>query len=117
MPEVEEVSLRAVQLQDKPPRFFLDVNDYYDGDWRGFDQAFDSAGAKFHALATRHQVNCTFLCGYEEVIEIELSRKYLEDHVKDGISMRLYGPGRATSEVFSLPGTYLEGFLKGSFVE
>lgn len=116
-PEVEDISLRATQEQNKPARFFLTITDYYDGDWRGFDQAFDSAGAKFHALATRHKVQCTFLCGYEEVLEVELTRKYLDDHIKNGITMRLYGPSGFASAVFTLPGPYVEGFLKGSFVE
>ena len=116
-PEVEDISLKAMTEHDKPTRFFLAITDYYDGDWRGFDQAFDLEGGKFHALATRHKVNCTFVCGYEELLEIELPRKYLEGHAQKGITMRLYGPGKAASAVFQLPGPYIEGFLKGSYTD
>lgn len=116
-PEVEDVAIRAQQARDKQPRFFLTITDYYDGDWRGFDQAFDSSGKKFHALSVRHKVNCSLWCGYEESLEIELSRQYLEDHLKSGISMRLYGPAGQSSSPFTIPGPYLLGFLKGAFIQ
>lgn len=114
-PEVEDISLRAQQERDKPIRYYLTVTDYYDGDWRGFDQAYDLEGNKFHALSVRHKVNCSLLCGYEESIEVELSRKYLDDHRKQGITMRLYGPSGQSSAPFAVPPAYIEGFITGSF--
>lgn len=114
-PEVEDIALRAQQERDKPIRYYLTVTDYYDGDWRGFDQAYDLEGNKFHALSVRHKVNCSLLCGYEESIEVELSRKYLDDHRQKGITMRLYGPSGQSSAPFSIPPAYIEGFIKGSF--
>ena len=116
-PEVEDIALRAVQDRDRPPRYFLTLTDYYDGDWRGFDQAFDRNGNKFHALSVRHMVNCTLICGYEESLQIELSRQYLEDHRKIGFSMRLYGPSGQSSAPFAIPPGYIEGFLKGSYAD
>ena len=95
----------------------VDVNDYYDGDWRGFDEAFDSEGHKFHALAVRHKVECRVLCGFEETIEIELSLDYLKKHLQSGLSMRLYGPANTASAPFGVPGAYIEGFLKGAYAE
>lgn len=115
-PEVEDVSLRAQSIRGRPPRFFLTVSDTYSGDWRGYDQAFDLGGQKFHALSVRHKVNCPLVCGYEEVLEIELTRNYLDSHLKDGINMRLYGPSGGASAAFTVPGSYIEGFLKGAFV-
>lgn len=114
-PEVEDIALHSRVEQDRPMRYFLTITDYYDGDWRGFDQAFDLAGGKFHALAVNHKVNCHFFCGYDEVLDIELSRKYLDDHAQTGITMRLYGPSGAASAPFTLPGGYIQGFLKGSY--
>lgn len=114
-PEVEDIALRAQQERDRPIRYYLTVTDYYDGDWRGFDQAYDLEGNKFHALSVRHKVNCSLLCGYEESIEVELSRKYLDDHRQKGITMRLYGPSGQSSAPFSIPPAYIEGFIKGSF--
>jgi hypothetical protein len=111
---VEEVALHAVKSKDRPARYFLDVTDYYDGDWRGFDQAFDIAGGKFHALVARHHAHCTLLCGYEEHLEIELTRDYLETHASDGLLMRLYGPGSVASAPFLVPAGYLRGFLRAS---
>ena len=116
-PEVEDIALRAVTPRDEPTRFFLTITDYYDGDWRGFDQVFDLSGKKFHALSVRHKVNCVLFCGYEEVLEIQLPRAYLDDHAKTGISMRMYGPSGAASAPFTLPAGYIQGFLKGSFSE
>mgnify|MGYP006271638983 CR=1 FL=1 len=114
-PEVEDVALRAITDQHQKTRYFLTVTDYYDGDWRGYDQAFDLDGAKFHALSVRHKVNCTLLCGFDETIEIELSRKYLDDRAHQGVTMRLYGPSNQTSAPFSIPAEYIQGFLKGSY--
>jgi hypothetical protein len=114
-PEVEDISMHARTERDRSTRYFLSITDYYDGDWRGFDQAFDLAGEKFHALAVMHKVNCTVFCGYDEVLDIELSRKYLDDHAQTGITMRLYGPSGAASAPFTLPAGYIQGFLKGSY--
>jgi len=113
-PEVEEIALYSRIEQNRPMRYFLSVIDYYDGDWRGFDQAFDLEGDKFHALAVKHNVDCTFLCRYNEVLDIELSKQYLETHTQTGISMRLYGPAGAASAPFTLPPGYVQGFLNGS---
>lgn len=116
-PEVEDVLLRSQVERGKPMRFFVVVSDYYDGDWRGFDQAYDLAGRKFHALSVRHKVNCKFYCGYEEVIEIELDRSYIESHQKAGMTFKLYGPAGQSSAPFTIPGHYIEGFLKGAYQE
>jgi len=75
--EIEKISLQAKTEKGHSTRFFLRVIDYYDGDWRGFDQAFDNEGRKFHALAVRHSVDCKIECGFDEIIEIELDRDYL----------------------------------------
>lgn len=116
-PEVEDIALRAVTPRDLPTRFFLTITDYYDGDWRGFDQAFDLSGKKFHALSVRHKVNCLLFCGYEEVLEIQLPRSYLDEHAHSGMTLRMYGPSGAASAPFTLPAGYIQGFLKGSYSE
>ena len=116
-PEVEEIRLRAVKEKDRPERFFIDVVDYYEGDWRGFDQVFDLEGQKFHALSTRHAVSCTILCGYEEILEIEIPRNYLDIHSESGATMRLYGPARSSSSPFFISADYIRGFLSGVFEE
>ena len=116
-PEVEELSLSAQRNPGRPDRFFVTLSDYYDGDWRGFDQAFDLEGHKFHALSVRHDVHCHVVCGYEETIEIEVTREYLDAHRQSGITMRLYGPSKAASAPFAMPGAYIQGFLSGSYSE
>lgn len=116
-PEVEDVFLRSQIERGKPMRFFLVVSDYYDGDWRGFDQAYDLEGHKFHALSVRHKVHCKLICGYEEVLEVELDRDYLERHQDNGLTMRLYGPAGQSSSPFAVPGPYIRGFLKGAYEE
>lgn len=112
-PEVEEINLHARKEQNHTTLYFLSVTDYYHGDWRGFDQAFDIAGSKFHTLTSKHNVNCYFFCGYDEVLDIELSRDYLDKHAKTGITMRLYGASGVASAPFTLSASYIEGFLKG----
>lgn len=116
-PEVEDIYLRSQIDRSRPMRYFLVVSDYYDGDWRGFNQAFDIEGRKFHALSVRHKVNCKLICGYEETLDIEVDRDYLESHLEKGLNMRLYGPSGQASAAFTLPGAYIHGFLKGAYVE
>jgi hypothetical protein len=115
-PEVEELYLRSQLEHSRNMRFFLVVHDYYEGDWRGFDQAYDSDGNKFHALSVRHKVKCKLICGYEEVLEVELDKTYLNKHLKEGLYFRLYGPAGTSSSSFHLPGPYIQGFLKGAYV-
>lgn len=47
------------------------------------------------------------------MLDIELSRQYLEAHAHTGLTMRLYGPSGAASAPFTLPAGYLQGFMKG----
>ncbi|QFY43224.1 hypothetical protein F6R98_11830 [Candidatus Methylospira mobilis] len=108
---MQEIILNASDERDQAMRYFLDITGYYDGDWLGFDKAFDSSGKKFHALTVKHKPDCQLLCGYDEVLEIELTRKYLDDHAQTGVNMRLYGPAGAASAPFTLPAAYLQGFL------
>ena len=110
-PEVEELSLHARKAQDEAARYYLSITDYYAGDWRGFDQAFDAGGSKFHAIAVRHKVNCILFCDYDEELDIEITRDYLAEHAQTGITMRLYGPSDVASAPFTLSAAYIEGFL------
>ena len=110
-PEVENIALYASTERSLFTRYFLSITGYYDGDWLGFDQAYDSSGKKFHALSVKHKADCHLRCGYDEVLEIEFNRKYLDDHAKTGITMRLYGPSGAVSAPFTLPSGYIQGFL------
>ena len=113
--DIEVFSMRAAQEKGRAVRYFIDVTDYYDGDWRGFDQVYDLEGNKFHALNTRHAVDCTVLCGYEEILEIEVPQEYLETHAETGTTLRLYGPGQASSTPFEISAGYIQGFLRGVF--
>lgn len=113
--EIEQLALSAHHAAGKPQRFFLRLSDFYDGDWRGFDQAFDLEGHKFHALSVRHHVHCSLFCGYEETLEVELTKDYLNAHRASGITMRLYGPSREASAAFTMPGAYIDGFFQGAF--
>lgn len=110
-PEVEEIRLHARKEHDQTARYYLSVTDYYNGDWRGFDQAFDSSGSKFHAIAVRHKVDCKVLCEYDEELDIEITPDYLREHAQTGITMRLYGPSDVASAPFTLSGAYIQGFL------
>lgn len=110
-PTVEKISISARTDKSSETRYFVNVIDYYQGDWRGYDQAYDSSGEKFHALAVKHHAGCALFCSFEERLDIEVSKKYLEDHAKTGITMRLYGPFGGSAP-FTLPAGYIQGFLR-----
>ncbi|WP_367026283.1 hypothetical protein ABZN20_19090 [Methylococcus sp. ANG] len=110
-PEVEEVALYASSNPPDSIRYFLTVNDRYQGHWRGSIQASDEEGRVFHAASLQQQVDCEFYCEFQDVIEIELTEEYLVGHKHKGITMRLYGPNSSVSAPFTLTSAYIQGFL------
>ena len=113
-PEVEELSIHGQRQHDGTEVFTVRVVDFYTGDWRAYDQAYDSKRNKFHALRVGHYVACPMHCGYEEGLDIQLPMDYLKSHRTSGIRLKLYG-AYGESAPFEIPGTYIDGFLRGSF--
>ncbi|MEQ1836608.1 MAG: hypothetical protein ABL862_09255 [Candidatus Nitrotoga sp.] len=87
------------------------VIDYYHGDWRFYDTAFDSKGNNLIIkLNSRDVSSCDyFTCAHQEHIGINVSREYLEKNQENGIVFKLNGKGG--EETFIIPSTYIKAFL------
>ncbi len=110
--ETIEFSLHAAVYAGRPTRFFLNVNDYYQGHWHGYNKASDSEGHVFQATISSQAPNCEFNCEFMDTLEIELSQDDLLKHKDIGITLRLNGPVQVESAPFHIPAPYLQGFLQ-----
>lgn len=110
-PEVEELAINGRKPKASPETYMVRVTDFYQGDWRAFDQAYDRDGNKFHALRISHYVKCPLICGYEEGLDIHLPSDYIKEHAKTGMTFRLYGAYGASAP-FTIPPAYIAGFLR-----
>src|SRR5574340_1517539 len=79
-----------------------------------FNQARDLEGGAYQVSIAKIVRSYEF---DDELVDIKLSREYLESHRKEGMSFRMYGTTNAmfatgvVSKPFSIPGSYIEGFL------
>ena len=88
------------------------VVDYYKGDWRFYESAWDSNGNKLDTtLIARDATLCDGFggCLYTEEIGINVTGKYLKKNEDSGIRFKL--SGNAGEEIFFLPSEYIKAFL------
>nr|SPS06459.1 protein of unknown function [Candidatus Nitrotoga fabula] len=85
--------------------------DFYDGNWHEYDRATDANGNLLSvSLYSRDDSYCDpATCSRYEQLVIEVSREYLEKNQKDGLIIRLSGPGG--KEAFFLSPAYVQAFL------
>ena len=88
------------------------IQDHYSGDWRFYNRAFDSNGNNLDLIEISRDVGSCgqYGCSFDEHVGVKIDRKYLDDSVKTGIRIKLYG--KAGQEIFFIPGGYIQGFLK-----
>ena len=106
------VFLRAF-AGDTPPLtvYQIYISDSYGGSWKFYTYAYDSNGKKmtFKSLG-RKPVGCSAMgCILREDFTLTVSRSYLQAHTQSGI--RFKAGGKADSQVFSIPGSYIAAFL------
>lgn len=87
------------------------VMDYYNGDWRFYNSAYDSNGNSLDTtLISRDVGSCSrYGCSHEEHLGLNVSRAYLEKNQDSGIRFKV--SGKAGEEVFFIPGGYIKAFL------
>lgn len=100
---------------DKNVTYQIYVSHAHEGDWAFYNSAYDSDGKEFSDVtkidtdaschSSRREVNCTLW----EDIGIGVSRRYLEEHIDNGILFKLYGKGGDVQ--FSISSGYIEDFL------
>jgi hypothetical protein len=87
------------------------VEDYYSGDWRFYNTAYDSNGERLSTtLISRKVSGCSrYGCSYTEHVGLDITREYLEKNKESGIKFKL--SGKAGEEIFSIPGSYVQAIL------
>ena len=87
------------------------VKDYYEGDWRIYDSAYDSEGNSLDVTQISRQVeSCRYSrCSHYEHLGINITREYLEKNQESGIRFKVIG--RAGEEIFTIPSAYIKAFL------
>jgi len=107
--------MRAYKFDDPkvPSIYQIYVADYYVDEWRFYTSANDINGNRMDFVQIARDVgSCGSYtgCSKTEHLALNVTREYLEAHVASGIKFQV--SGRAGSEVFSIPGVAIAGFLK-----
>jgi hypothetical protein len=94
----------------KTARFQIYADSFYAGQWRFYNDAYDSDGNRLEFTSIdRKVVSCRGGCTYTETVGLTVSRKYLEEHQETGIRFKVSGKaGEFTAE---LPAAYVKGFI------
>lgn len=87
------------------------VMDYYYGDWRFYNSAYDSNGNRLDTIIiSRDVVSCDeYGCSHEEHMGLNVTRDYLENNQNAGIRFKI--SGKAGEEIFFIPAGYIKAFL------
>jgi hypothetical protein len=108
----DAVFLRAAKLDSGLITIQIYVSDYYEGEWRFYNSAWDSDGNRLNVtLISRKVGSCGRYggCSHYEDVGINITREYLEARRASGIRFKL--SGRGGDEIFALPGPYISAFL------
>ena len=108
-----EIFLRAWKRRSGYEHFQIYIIRHYIAkDPYSFSYAYDSNGNRFDVAKIDFDVLYIISdleIKYSEDFGIDVSRDYLESSFKTGISLKLYG--RKHSEIISIPGGYVQGFM------
>ncbi|MEO6024533.1 MAG: hypothetical protein ABIP64_15745, partial [Burkholderiales bacterium] len=85
--------------------------DFYTGEWRFYDRAFDSDGQELQTTEiSRKVVECKRrVCSHLEHLGIKVTRVYLETKQESGVRFKVIG--KSGEEVFYIPPAYIRAFL------
>lgn len=110
---LDYVSLRAFAFENPPNTIYqIYVSDYYNGNWKFYDYAYDSDGNKLDFVRIDRRVSgcSSYGCSHTEDFALNVSRKYLQDRASTGIRFKVSGKGG--EEIFFIPASYINGFLQ-----
>ena len=109
--QVDKLFLSAERQKGQPPRYFINVVNNYYSNLRLLTYALDSKGDRFRAGWVTHQLNCSWNCGYNEIMQIELSPKYVLAHRLEGIAMKFYGAGNLQSNSIDIAPEHIQSMV------
>jgi hypothetical protein len=85
--------------------------------WYSFHDAFDANGTKLSIKKGTTDVSCEYKsylkkvqCDYFELFTIGITKEYLEQHQKEGVSFKLYS-SKLDDRYRKLSGQYIKAFL------
>ena len=98
------------ELDSSKVTYQIYISDNHYGDWRFYDTAYDSDGKRLNLTSIDSDVSCySSSCEFREDFGINVDREYLEKHLATGIRFQV--SGKSGREVFSVLGSYINGFL------
>lgn len=92
-------------------KYQIYIADYYDGEWRFYNSAYDSNGESLDTtLISRKVDSCSrYGCSHTEHVGLNITKEYLEKNKDSGINFKL--SGKAGEAIFFIPGTYVQAIL------
>lgn len=96
---------------EKSRRYQVYVLSTYTGDWRFYNQAYDSDGRKLEIIhISQKPSNCSrYGCLLEEHVGLTVDEGYLRRAANSGIKVKIYG--QAGNTEVAIPGSYVAHFL------
>ncbi|MBS3955337.1 MAG: hypothetical protein KGZ88_20510 [Methylomicrobium sp.] len=110
----DQVFLRAWKLDAGSIAYQIYVLDYYDGEWRYYDSAYDSNGVALDTTVISRAVSlCSaYSCSHNEHLGLNVSQGYLEKNQQSGIRFKIIG--KAGEDIFFIPSGYIKAFLSAT---
>jgi hypothetical protein len=108
---LDAVFIRAWKTDGAKMSYQIYVKDYYNGEWRFYNSAYDSDGNSLNTTVISRDVSsCSrYGCSHEEHIGLNVTREYLEKKRDTGINFKV--SGKAGEEIFYIPSGYIRAFL------
>lgn len=111
--ETDDLHIRAWKFEKTGDiSYQIYIADYYYGDWRFYDAAYDSNGDRFDTTKISREVgSCNkYGCSHVEHLGLNVSKQYLEKNASTGISFKV--SGKAGEQVFYIPSAYVQAILQ-----
>ena len=108
----DQLFVRALKTDSGIVTYQVCVVISYSGAWRFYNNVQDTKGdALYLADMTRNLGNCQRNdCSHNEHLEIDVTEKYLEKHMRGGLRFKVSGKA-AKEEMFFIPSYYIKAFL------
>ena len=109
----DQLYIRALKSFSGSTSYKIYVVINYTGDWRFYNSAYDTAGNTLDlTVLTRAIDECKRIdCVQQELLIVDVTGKYLEEHMQRGLRFWVSAKKEKTQEVLFIPSGYIMAFL------
>ena len=97
----------TVTINGKETTKYYLMSSFVSRDWLFLNSVFDSDGKKLYIADIDRKVKTYNI---SELLDVELSWDYLQEHTQTGMKLRFYGEGK-TQDII-IPAPYIQGFVR-----